>query len=69
MSAELGGAYCRVLSGQRRPEVSRKTRGSRYAADASSACTAGRRRTHGVTLIIENHYKDNYWEHPEFAQT
>lgn len=21
-----------------------------------------------MTLIIENHYKDNYWTHPEFAQ-
>jgi sugar phosphate isomerase/epimerase len=23
---------------------------------------------HGITLTIENHYKDNYWEYPEFAQ-
>jgi sugar phosphate isomerase/epimerase len=22
----------------------------------------------GVTLIIENHYKDDFWEYPEFAQ-
>ncbi len=22
----------------------------------------------GMTLIIENHYKDNYWQYPEFAQ-
>ena len=21
-----------------------------------------------ITLIIENHYKDNYWTQPEFAQ-
>ena len=25
-------------------------------------------RRRGVTLIMENHYKDNYWEYPEFAQ-
>ena len=23
---------------------------------------------HFLTLIIENHYKDNYWQYPEFAQ-
>jgi sugar phosphate isomerase/epimerase len=22
----------------------------------------------GVTLILENHYKDDFWEYPEFAQ-
>ena len=22
----------------------------------------------GITLVIENHYKDNYWTYPEFAQ-
>ena len=30
------------------------------------ACPHARDR--GVTLIIENHYKDGYWQHPEFAQ-
>ncbi len=23
---------------------------------------------HGITLILENHYKDDFWEYPEFAQ-
>jgi len=23
---------------------------------------------HGVVLTMENHYKDNYWQYPEFAQ-
>ena len=23
---------------------------------------------HGVVLIMENHFKDNYWQYPEFAQ-
>jgi sugar phosphate isomerase/epimerase len=66
MCAELGGKYCRVLSGQRRPEVSRAD-GIRYAAESIQECLpyAAER---GVTLIIENHYKDNYWEYPEFAQ-
>ena len=66
MTAALGGSYCRVLSGQRRPEVSRAD-GIRYAAESIEACiphAAGR----GITLILENHYKDNYWQYPEFAQ-
>jgi sugar phosphate isomerase/epimerase len=64
--AELGGGYCRVLSGQRRPGVARDE-GLRYAADSITAClpTAA---AHNVTLILENHYKDNYWQYPEFAQ-
>lgn len=66
MCAELGGRYCRVLSGQRRPEVSRED-GLSYAADAISACLP-HAAARGVTLVIENHYKDNYWTHPEFAQ-
>mgnify|MGYP005844050217 CR=1 FL=1 len=66
MTAELGGRYCRVLSGQRRPEVSREE-GVRYAAEAIEVCL-GYAAAAGVTLVIENHYKDNYWQYPEFAQ-
>ncbi len=65
-TAELGGKYCRVLSGQRRPEVSRAD-GIRYAADCIHACLPHAVAA-GVTLILENHYKDNYWQVPEFAQ-
>src|SRR5690606_26522154 len=25
-------------------------------------------QSHGITLVLENHYKDNYWQYPEFAQ-
>jgi sugar phosphate isomerase/epimerase len=64
--ADLGGQYCRVLSGQRRPEVSRDD-GLSYAADAIQACLPHAAAS-GVTLVIENHYKDNYWQFPEFAQ-
>jgi sugar phosphate isomerase/epimerase len=66
MTAELGGQYCRVLSGQRRPEVSRAD-GIRYAAESIEACIPYA-QARGVTLILENHYKDNYWQFPEFAQ-
>lgn len=66
MTAALGGTYCRVLSGQRRPEVSRE-QGIAYAAECIEACLPHARAS-GVTLILENHYKDNYWQYPEFAQ-
>ena len=66
MTAALGGKYCRVLSGQRRPEVSR-AEGINYAVECIEACIP-HAASHGITLIIENHYKDNYWQFPEFAQ-
>jgi sugar phosphate isomerase/epimerase len=66
MAAALGAQYCRVLSGQRRPEVSR-AQGIRYAADSINACLP-HAASRGITLILENHYKDNYWQYPEFAQ-
>lgn len=66
MTVALGGQYCRVLSGQRRPEVSRAD-GIRYAAECIEACLPHAAAS-GVTLILENHYKDNYWQFPEFAQ-
>ncbi|HRO44772.1 sugar phosphate isomerase/epimerase family protein [Agriterribacter sp.] len=66
MTHTLGGSYCRVLSGQRRPELS-VDEGVKLAADCIYACLpyAAER---GITLILENHYKDDFWEYPEFAQ-
>jgi sugar phosphate isomerase/epimerase len=66
LCAALGGKYCRVLSGQRRPELSREE-GLGYAAESIEACLPYAAAC-GVTLILENHYKDDYWSHPEFAQ-
>lgn len=66
MTAALGGEFCRVLSGQRRPEVGREE-GIEYAARCIEACLP-HAELNGITLIIENHYKDNYWDYPEFAQ-
>ncbi len=67
MTAELGGSFCRVLSGQRRPELSREA-GLSFAAECISACL-DHAASRGVTLVLENHYKDNYWDLPEFAQS
>jgi hypothetical protein len=32
------------------------------------ACIPVMPRRCGVTLILENHYKDDFWSYPEFAQ-
>jgi len=66
MAHTLGASYCRVLSGQRRPELS-IDEGVKLAADCIKACLPYAQER-GITLIIENHYKDDFWEYPEFAQ-
>jgi sugar phosphate isomerase/epimerase len=66
MTAALGGRFCRVLTGQRRPDLPIDT-GIDLVVDCIVACLpyAAER---GVTLTLENHYKDDFWTHPEFAQ-
>ncbi|WP_038166537.1 sugar phosphate isomerase/epimerase family protein [Verrucomicrobium sp. BvORR106] len=66
MTHALGGSYCRVLSGQRRPELT-MDQGVSLAADCIEACLPYAQER-GITLIIENHYKDDFWDYPEFAQ-
>ncbi len=66
MAAALGAGFCRVLSGQRRPELTRE-RGLEVVAQSIEACLPEAERC-GVTLVIENHYKDDFWSYPEFAQ-
>lgn len=66
MTHALGGSYCRVLSGQRRPKLSIDT-GIALAADCIETCLPLAKEL-GITLILENHYKDDFWEYPEFAQ-
>jgi sugar phosphate isomerase/epimerase len=66
MTHTLGGNYCRVLSGQKRPELSIEE-GVKLAADSIMACIPYAQER-GITLILENHYKDDFWEYPEFAQ-
>jgi len=66
VTVQLGGGYCRVLSGQRREEVSRAD-GVRWTVECIKALIpyAAERN---VVLNMENHYKDGYWKYPEFAQ-
>jgi sugar phosphate isomerase/epimerase len=66
MTHALGGQYCRVLSGQRRPELS-IGEGVALAAESIIECLPYA-QDRGITLILENHYKDDFWEYPEFAQ-
>lgn len=66
MAAALGCRTCRVLSGQRRPGLSREA-GLGHARDCILECLPHAAAC-GITLVIENHYKDDFWEYPEFAQ-
>ena len=64
----LGGprSVCRVLSGQRYPEVSRE-QGVAWVIDAIEKLLPVAREC-DVVLGMENHYKDGFWKYPEFAQ-
>jgi sugar phosphate isomerase/epimerase len=65
LTVKLGGRYCRTLTGQNRPGLDRKKvvawcvemirESVAYAADRD------------IIINIENHYKDGYWQYPEFA--
>jgi sugar phosphate isomerase/epimerase len=68
VARRLGGAgvVCRVLSGQRYPEVERQ-QGLDWVTECIEACLPLAREL-DVVLGIENHYKDGHWKYPEFAQ-
>jgi len=66
ITAFFGGRFCRVLSGQRRPELSRQDGIAQVVRVIKSLLPFA--EEHGVVLNMENHYKDNYWKYPEFAQ-
>jgi len=68
VTRRLGGprAACRVLSGQRYPEVAR-AQGVAWVVESIQALLPVARE-YDVVLAMENHYKDGYWRWPEFAQ-
>jgi len=66
MAEALGASRCRVLSGQRRPDVSRE-QGLDMVVACIEACLP-EAELRGITLTLENHYKDDFWSFPEFAQ-
>ena len=64
----LGGerAVCRVLSGQRYPQISRE-QGLEWVVECIEQLIPTARE-HKIILGLENHYKDGFWRYPEFAQ-
>lgn len=68
ITRRLGGpkAACRILSGQRYPQVSRE-QGIRWVVEAIEQLLPVAREN-DIILAMENHYKDGYWKYPEFAQ-
>ncbi|HEY3789205.1 MAG TPA: sugar phosphate isomerase/epimerase family protein [Urbifossiella sp.] len=68
VTRRLGGprSVCRVLSGQRYPEVSRE-QGLAWVVECIEAVLPAARE-HDIVLGLENHYKDGFWKYPEFAQ-
>jgi sugar phosphate isomerase/epimerase len=68
VARRLGGprTVCRVLSGQRYPQVSRQ-QGLEWVVDGINQVLVVAREL-DVVLGLENHYKDSFWKYPEFAQ-
>jgi sugar phosphate isomerase/epimerase len=67
LTAELGGRFCRVLSGQNRPGLD-ADEAHGWVVDCLTTLLPDAER-HGVVLAMENHYKDGLWLYPEFAQS
>ncbi len=65
LTVKLGGSFCRTLSGQNRPGLDR-TQAIRWCVEMIREAVAYAEEK-GIILNIENHYKDGYWEFPEFA--
>ncbi|HTZ73105.1 MAG TPA: sugar phosphate isomerase/epimerase family protein [Candidatus Aquilonibacter sp.] len=62
----FSGRFCRVLSGQRRAGLRRADGVAQVVRTIKGLLPFAEK--HGVVLTMENHYKDNYWQYPEFAQ-
>jgi len=66
VAAALGASYCRILTGQKRPEVP-VAKGIEWVRQCILESIEYAEK-HGVILNLENHYKDHTWLYPEFAQ-
>jgi sugar phosphate isomerase/epimerase len=66
LSVRIGARYCRTLTGQRYPDVSRAD-GVKWSVECISRAI-DHAATRDVVLCLENHYKDGTWKYPEFAQ-
>jgi len=66
LAVRLGTRFCRTLSGQRRPDLSRHDGIARTVEGLIRSLDYAEKRD--VVLCLENHYKDGTWLYPEFAQ-
>ncbi len=66
LAVRLGTRFCRTLSGQRRPGLTRREGIVRTVDALCRSLEYAERRD--VVLCLENHYKDGTWQYPEFAQ-
>ena len=66
LAVRLGTRFCRTLSGQRHPGLTRREGIARTVDALCRSLEYAERRD--VVLCLENHYKDGTWQHPEFAQ-
>ena len=68
IARKLGGpgTTCRVLTGQRYPEVAAE-QGFEWIQQAFNQLLPVAQE-YDVILALENHYKDHHWLYPEFAQ-
>ena len=66
LTVRLGTTFCRTLSGQNCPGLSRADGVARTVDGLLRSIEYAERRD--VTLCLENHYKDGTWRYPEFAQ-
>ncbi len=60
------GTVCRVLSGQRYPGLDRREGLDRVVRCLEQVLPVA--KEHDIVLGLENHYKDGFWQYPEFAQ-
>lgn len=66
LAVTLGTRFCRTLSGQARPGLTRREGIERTVDGLRRSIEYAERRD--VVLCMENHYKDGTWKYPEFAQ-
>lgn len=66
LAVRLGTKFCRTLSGQRWPGLSRNDGIARTVEGLVRSLDYAAKRE--VVLCLENHYKDGTWHYPEFAQ-
>lgn len=66
LAVRLGTRFCRTLSGQARPGLTRAEGIERTVDGLLRSIEYAERRD--VVLCLENHYKDGTWRYPEFAQ-